>query len=60
MRSFASDNNSGISDSILEAIREANSGHQLAYGDDPYSKSFLKMLRKILERPCDLFCSSHR
>ena len=43
MRSFASDNNSGISDSILKAIQEANYGHELAYGEDPYSSRLKEM-----------------
>ncbi|MDA3854069.1 MAG: beta-eliminating lyase-related protein, partial [Bacteroidales bacterium] len=38
MISFASDNNSGIHPTILKAISEANEGHQVGYGDDPYTK----------------------
>ena len=37
MRSFGSDNHSGISPEILQAIAEANKDHALAYGDDEYS-----------------------
>lgn len=36
--SFGSDNHSGIAPEILEAIIEANSGFQEAYGDDRYTK----------------------
>ena len=38
LKSFASDNNSGVHPDILKAIEEANSGHALAYGDDDYTK----------------------
>ncbi|TWT24814.1 low specificity L-threonine aldolase [Planomicrobium sp. CPCC 101110] len=34
---FASDNNSGIHPSILEAISQANDGHAPAYGDDSFT-----------------------
>ena len=37
-RGFASDNNSGIHPAILKAVSDANKGHVLAYGDDPYTK----------------------
>ncbi|MBO7465063.1 MAG: aminotransferase class V-fold PLP-dependent enzyme, partial [Bacteroidales bacterium] len=36
-RGFGSDNHSGISPEVLEAIAQANDGHALAYGDDEYS-----------------------
>jgi threonine aldolase len=36
-RSFASDNNAGIHPKILEAIADANQGHVVGYGDDPYT-----------------------
>lgn len=38
MRSFGSDNHSGIHPDILKAIEEANTNHALAYGDDPWTK----------------------
>lgn len=37
-RGFASDNNSGVHPNILKAIMEANDGHTIAYGDDPYTE----------------------
>tara|TARA_Y100000589_G_scaffold104130_1_gene98455 strand:- start:597 stop:1646 length:1050 start_codon:yes stop_codon:yes gene_type:complete len=55
MRSFASDNNSGISESILKAIREANSGHELAYGDDSYSKQLKKCFEELFDQACEPF-----
>jgi len=37
-RGFASDNNSGVHPEIMKAINEANQGHAIAYGDDPYTQ----------------------
>jgi threonine aldolase len=37
-RGFASDNNSGVHPEIMKAINEANQGHTIAYGDDPYTQ----------------------
>lgn len=37
-RGFASDNNSGVHPEIMKAINEANEGHTIAYGDDPYTQ----------------------
>lgn len=37
MRSFGSDNNSGVHPAIMEAILKANDNHSLAYGDDPWT-----------------------
>ena len=33
--SFASDNTSGVHPAVLDALAAANTGHVLAYGDDP-------------------------
>lgn len=38
MRSFASDNNSGISPEVIDSISKANVDHALGYGDDKWSK----------------------
>jgi threonine aldolase len=37
IRGFASDNYSGIHPEVLEAINQANAGHQVAYGEDDYT-----------------------
>jgi threonine aldolase len=37
IRGFASDNYSGIHPEVLEAIAQANAGHQVAYGEDDYT-----------------------
>ncbi len=36
-RSFASDNNAVVHPEVLEAIRRANEGHTVGYGDDPHT-----------------------
>ena len=41
MRSFGSDNHSGIHPQILAAITAANSDHDFAYGDDAPAATFL-------------------
>jgi threonine aldolase len=41
-RSFASDNNAGVHPEVLEAIDQANQGHVVAYGEDPYTRSAIK------------------
>ena len=47
-RSFASDNNAGVHPRILRAMEQANRGHVVAYGDDPYTASATKRFRKLL------------
>jgi threonine aldolase len=47
MRSFGSDNHSGIHPAILRAISEANINHACAYGDDPYSEKLQKKVEDI-------------
>jgi threonine aldolase len=37
MRSFASDNNSGVHPLVMEAIISANRDHAVGYGDDPWT-----------------------
>ena len=46
-RGFASDNNAGVHPEIMKAIEEVNRGHVIAYGDDPYTASAVKKLRKV-------------
>ena len=48
MRSFGSDNNSGVDPRILEALAEANGGHAIAYGDDPWTAEAAGVVRELL------------
>src|SRR5215813_828514 len=45
-RSFASDNNAGVHPEVIEAIRAANEGHVVAYGDDPFTERAVKVFQK--------------
>ena len=45
-RSFASDNNAGVHPEIIKAIKAANDGHVIAYGDDPFTARAIKQFKK--------------
>lgn len=46
MKSFASDNYSGIHPDILEAIQRANNQHQISYGDDVFTEEANRIFEK--------------
>ena len=46
-RGFGSDNHSGVSPEVIEAIAKANSEHALAYGDDEYTKRLEQLFKDI-------------
>lgn len=46
IRGFASDNNSGVSPEVLQALAEVNQGHEIGYGDDRYTKEVNQLFRK--------------
>ena len=54
-RGFASDNNAGIHPALLEAIREANSGHVVAYGDDVYTRRAEITFREHFGQQAEVF-----
>jgi len=45
-RSFASDNNAGVHPEIIEALRNANDGHVIAYGGDPLTARAIEQFQK--------------
>ncbi|MBR1516876.1 MAG: low specificity L-threonine aldolase [Bacteroidales bacterium] len=45
-RGFGSDNHSGISPEIIEAIQQSNHEHALAYGDDEYCQEAERIFRQ--------------
>jgi threonine aldolase len=45
-RSFASDNNAGVHPEIIEAIKNANDGHVIAYGSDPITARAMELFQK--------------
>ncbi len=45
MRSFGSDNHSGVHPDIMKALLAANSQHQIAYGDDDYTQQMKALVK---------------
>ncbi len=46
VKSFASDNNSGVHPIIMKALESANAGHALAYGQDPVTERALARFKE--------------
>ena len=51
MRSFGSDNNSGVHPRIMQALIEANSNHTIAYGDDKWTDKAIDIIRELMKTP---------
>lgn len=51
MRSFGSDNNSGVHPRIMQALLEANSNHTIAYGDDKWTDKAVDIIREEMKSP---------
>ncbi|MCD7932776.1 MAG: low specificity L-threonine aldolase [Tannerellaceae bacterium] len=47
MRSFASDNNSGVHPLLMDALIKANSDHAVGYGDDPWTEQATQKIKKL-------------
>lgn len=47
MRSFASDNNSGVHPLVMDALVKANTDHAIGYGDDPWTEAATNKLKEI-------------
>lgn len=54
-KGFASDNNSGVHEKIIEALIHANQGHVKAYGDDEYIKSAMNRFKKVFGEDIDIY-----
>ena len=54
-RQFASDNNAGICPEAWAAIAEANQGHAVGYGDDPWTTQAADLIREVFETDCEVF-----
>ena len=54
-RHFASDNCSGICPEALDAMIEANQGHEIGYGNDAWTAKACALIRDIFETKCDVF-----
>lgn len=55
MKSFGSDNHSGVCPEILKSIEEANAAHQLSYGDDEYTTRAKEVLKREFGSAAELF-----
>lgn len=53
--SFGSDNHSGIHPDVLQAMGEANNGHAVAYGKDPWTQRLEEKIRKIFGEQAMIF-----
>lgn len=53
MRSFASDNNSGVHPLVMEALAAANHDHAVGYGDDPWTEEAVARLREAFGANCE-------
>lgn len=54
-RGFASDNNSGVHPAMMKAILDANHGHTIAYGDDPYTTQAINKFKEYFGDDIDVF-----
>ena len=55
VRSFASDNNAGVHPEVLRAVAEANRGHAVGYGDDPYTTSVVQKFKRLFGSDIEVF-----
>ena len=55
MRSFASDNNSSVHPSVLQALAEVNVDHAFGYGEDPWTEKAIEMVQGLFERECRIY-----
>ena len=53
MRSFASDNNSGVHPLVMEALQKANRNHAVGYGDDPWTKEAIASIKEAFTPDCE-------
>src|SRR5256886_12215378 len=54
-RHFASDNYAGICPEAWSALVEANQGHAVSYGDDPWTARAADLIREVFETHCEVF-----
>ena len=53
MRSFASDNNSGVHPLVMEALSRANQDHALGYGDDRWTEEAVAKIKETFAPDCE-------
>jgi threonine aldolase len=53
MRSFASDNNSGVHPLVMEALAKANTNHAFGYGDDQWTAEAVIKIKETFTPDCE-------
>lgn len=54
-KGFASDNNSGVHPNLFKAMMEANTGHVVGYGDDPYTAKAIECFKDRFGADTEVF-----
>ena len=54
-RGFASDNNSGVHPAIIKVLSDANNGHAIAYGDDPWTEKAKAKFKEIFGAQASIY-----
>jgi len=54
-RGFASDNASGVHPEVIQALTEANEGHQVSYGADDYSAALTEVIKSHFGGAAEVF-----
>jgi threonine aldolase len=54
-RGFASDNNAGVHPRVWDALRAADRGHAVAYGDDAYTEAAVRLFRERFGERAQVF-----
>ena len=54
-RGFASDNNAGLHPRVWDALRSADRGHAVAYGDDVYTETAVRLFRERFGERAEVF-----
>jgi len=54
-RGFASDNNSGVHPSIIEAIIKVNNGHAVGYGHDIYTRQAIEVMQGEFGKATEIY-----
>ncbi|MDO9577084.1 MAG: low specificity L-threonine aldolase [Candidatus Cloacimonadales bacterium] len=54
-RGFASDNNSGAHPAVLQAMADANAGHEIAYGDDYFTARAIEKIKEYFGSEIEVF-----
>ena len=58
-RGFVSDNNAGIHPDVLKAIKDANVGHVIGYGEDVYTEEAIHIIKEHFGQNIDVYLVSN-